>query len=150
MAAGRGHLRVGRCGLVRWSEPCSVASMISDLMECECHTTKLRDFIMDNVTSSPAFPTSCTIKLDQSQYAFFQQSRLEIHSPEGKVLTVICKPLPSRTDEDAVYQLWTQACLLEVLFDQINARVKLPQRAINCIAHVVDRIDLHIKKQLRM
>jgi hypothetical protein len=105
---------------------------------------------MDNVTSSPAFPNSCAIKLDQSQYAFFQQSRLEIHSPEGKVLTIICKPLPSKTDEDAVYQLWAQACLLEVLFDQINDHVKLPQRAINCIAHVIDRIDVHIRKQAGM
>lgn len=66
------------------------------------------------------------------------------------MLTVICKPLPSKTDEDAVYQLWAQACLLEVLFDQVSARVKLPQRAINCIAHVIDRIDVHIRKQLSM
>ncbi len=105
---------------------------------------------MDNVTSSPAFPDSCVIKLDQFQFAFFQQSRLEIHSPEGKVLTVISKPLPSKTDADAVYQLWCQACLLEVLFDEVEDNIKLPQTAINCIAHVVDRIDVHLKRQTRM
>ncbi|MDO8343300.1 MAG: hypothetical protein Q7T48_08900 [Cellvibrio sp.] len=105
---------------------------------------------MDNVTYSPAFPNSCAIKLDQLQYTFFQQSRLEIHSPEGKVLTVISKPLPNKTDADAVYQLWGQACLLEVVFDELQGRIKLPPKAINSIAHVVDRIDLHLKKQMRM
>ncbi|WP_331353084.1 hypothetical protein [Cellvibrio sp. UBA7671] len=105
---------------------------------------------MDNATSSPTFPNSCAIKLDRTQYAFFQQSRLEIHSPEGKVLTVISKPLPNKTDADAVYRLWCQACLLEVLFDDVVDKIKLPQTAINCIAHVVERIDLHLSKQSRM
>lgn len=105
---------------------------------------------MDNVTSSPAFPDSCVIKLDQNQFAFFHKSRLEIHSPEGKVLTVISKPLPRKTDADAIYQLWCQACLLEVLFDEVEDNIKLPQTAINCIAHVVDRIDVHLKRQTRM
>src|SRR4051812_20466454 len=105
---------------------------------------------MDNVTSSPAFPDSCVIKLNQTQYKFFQQSRLEIHSPEGKVLTAISKPLPRKTDEDAVYQLWCQACLLEVVFDEVQSRIKLPPKTINCIAHVVNRIDVHLKRQMRM
>jgi hypothetical protein len=107
-------------------------------------------FIMDNVTSSPAFPDSCVIKLDQTQFAFFRQSRLEIHSPEGKVLTVLGKPLPRKTDADLVYQLWCQACLLEVLFDEVEDNIKLPPATINCIAHVVDRIDVHLKRQARM
>jgi hypothetical protein len=150
MAAGRGHLRVGRCGLDRWSEPCSVASMISDLMECECHTTKLRDFIMDNVTSSPDFPNTCVIKLDQHQYSFYKKSRLEIRAPNGKALTVISGPLPNKTEADAVFQLWGQACLLEVLFDEIQDKIKLPQKAINDIVRIIDRIDLHLRKQMRM
>jgi hypothetical protein len=54
------------------------------------------------------------------------------------------------TDADAVYKLWRQACLLEVLFDEVRDRIKLLQKAINGIAHVVDRIDLHLKKQMRM
>lgn len=105
---------------------------------------------MDNTIPPPPFPNTCVIKLDQLQYAFYKKSRLEIHSPTGKVLTVLCKPLPAETEQDAVYQLWCQACLLEVLFDQINERTKLPQRAINSIAHVIDRIDGHLKKQLSM
>jgi hypothetical protein len=54
------------------------------------------------------------------------------------------------TDADAVYQLWCQACLLEVLFDEVQERIKLPPKAINSIAHVVGRIDVHLRKQMRM
>jgi len=102
---------------------------------------------MDNTIPPPPFPSSFVIKLDQLQYTFFKKSRLEIHSPTGKVLTVITKPLPSKTDADAIYQLWAQACLLEVLFDEISERVTLPQRAINCVSHVMDRIDGHLRRQ---
>jgi len=105
---------------------------------------------MDNVTSFPAFPDSCVIKLDQHQFRFYQQSRLEIHSPEDKVLTVICKPLPRKTDADMAYQLWCQACLLEVLFDEVEDNIQLPPATLNCIAHVVDRIDVHLRRQARM
>jgi hypothetical protein len=104
---------------------------------------------MDNVTSRPAFPDACVIKLDQTQFDFFRKSRLEIHSPD-KILTVISKPLPHKTDADLVYQLWCQACLLEVLLDDVGDNIKLPQRATNCIAYVVDRIDMHLKRQKRI
>ncbi len=63
------------------------------------------------------------------------------------MLSVIGKPLPDKTDDDALFQLWNQACLLEELFNEINERVKLPQRAINSIAHVIGRIDGYLKKQ---
>ncbi len=102
---------------------------------------------MDNVTSPPASPASCIIKLNQSQYTFFQQSRLVIHSPEGKFLTVVTRPLPSKTDDDAIYQLYCQVHLLEVLFDEVDEHVKLPQWAINGIARVIDRIDGYLEKQ---
>ncbi len=105
---------------------------------------------MDNVTSPLVSSISCVIKLDPFQYKAFQQSRLEIHSPEGKFLTAIAKPLPSQTDDDAIYQLWCQACVLELLFDQINERIKLPQRAINSLVYVLERIDGHLTKQASM
>jgi hypothetical protein len=111
---------------------------------------KLRDTIMDNVTSSPDFPNTCVIKLDQHQYTFYKKSRLEIQSPKGRVLTVMSKPLTNKTEADAVFQLWCQACLLEVLFGEIQDKIKLPQKAINSIANVIDRIDLHLKQQSRM
>lgn len=105
---------------------------------------------MDNIASFSASPSSCVIKLDHTQYEFYLRSRLEIYSPDNKFLTAMAKPLPSKTDEDAVYQLWCQACLLELLFDHMNERIKLPPRAINSIAHVLERIDGHFKKQLSL
>jgi hypothetical protein len=105
---------------------------------------------MDNVISSSSLFNSCVIKLDQNQYAFYQQSRLEIHSPKGKFLTAIAKPFPNKTEEDEVYQLWYQAYLLEVLFEQMQGRVQLTEMAINVIATIIDRIDLHLKKQGEM
>lgn len=105
---------------------------------------------MDNVTSSPAFPNTCVIKLDQQQYTFYKKSRLEVHSPKGKVLTVISKPLPTKTADDALFQLWCQACLLELLFDQVQDHVKLPHKAITGIVRIIDRIDFHLKKQMGM
>lgn len=105
---------------------------------------------MDNVTSSPAFPNTCVIKLDQQQYTFYKKSRLEIQSPKGRVLTVMSEHLRNKTDEDAIFRLWCQACLLEVLFNEIQDKIKLPQRAIISIAHTIDRIDLHLRNQGRM
>ena len=71
-----------------------------------------------------------------------------IHSPDGKFLTVVTRPLPSKTDDDAIHQLYCQAHVLEVLFDEVNEQVKLPQWAMNGIARVIDRIDGHLKKQM--
>lgn len=105
---------------------------------------------MDNVTSSPDFPNTCVLRLDQHQYTFYKKSRLEIRSPNGKALTVISKHLPNKTEADAVFQLWCQVCLLDVLFDEIQDKIKLPQKAINDIVRIIDRIDLHLKEQLRM
>ena len=102
---------------------------------------------MDNTIPPPLFPNTCIIKLDQNQYAFYKKSRLEIHSPRGEAITVLCKPLPVVTDEDAIYQLYCQIYLSEVLFGEVNERVKLPQWALNSIARVIDRIDAHLKRQ---
>lgn len=105
---------------------------------------------MDNSSSFPSPFNSCVLKLDSTQYTFYQKSRLEIHSPKDKWLTTIAKPIPNKTDDDAIYQLWCQACLLEVLFDQVMGRVKLPQNALDYLVEIMGRIERHIKKQLQM
>ena len=103
---------------------------------------------MDNSPSLSAPPPPCIIKLDQFQYEAYKHSRLEIHSPEGKFLTVIAWPIPSRTNIDTMYQLWCQACLLEVLLDKVEADVKLPSVVLNSVVSVINRIDLHLKRQM--
>ena len=101
---------------------------------------------MDN-TIPPPFPNTCVIKLDQNQYAFYKKSRLEIRSPTGEAITVLSTPVPVVTDEDAIHQLYCQTLVLEVLLYEVNERVKLPQCALNSIARVIDRIDVHLKRQ---
>ena len=103
---------------------------------------------MDNSVSLPVPPRPCIIKLDQFQYEAYKHSRLEIHSPEGKFLTVIALPIPNNSSEDTVYQLWCQACLLEVLLDKIEDDVKLPSLVLNSVVNVINRIDLHLKRQM--
>ena len=105
---------------------------------------------MDNVASPPDSPSICIIKLDQIQYAYYKKSRLEILSPTGEAITVLCKPMPVVTDEDAVYQLYCQTLLWEVLFYEVNERVKLPQWGINSVERVIGRIDRHLKRLLSM
>lgn len=103
---------------------------------------------MDNVTSLPISSNPCVIKLDPFQYAFYQQSRLEIHSPEGECLAQIGEELTRIAEEDALYQLWEQACLLEVLFDQIQDDVKLPPQAFTSLAELMGKINGHFKKHM--
>lgn len=100
---------------------------------------------MDNFSSPLVSSASCVIKLDQFQYTFYQQSRLEIHSPKGNFLTAIAQPFPNKTEEDEIYQLWYQACLLEVLFEQMQGRVKLPEMAVNGIGTIINKIRVHLK-----
>lgn len=103
---------------------------------------------MDNVTSLPVSSNPCIIKLDQFQYAFYQQSCLEIHSPEGECLAQIGEDLTRIAEEDAIFQLCDQACLLEVLFDQVQDDLKIPQQAFTCLADMMSRINAHLNKQM--
>ncbi len=103
---------------------------------------------MDNVTSLPVSTNPCIIKLDQFQYAFYQQSRIEIHSPEGECLAQLGDELTRIAEEDALYQLREQAGLLEVLFDQIQDDLKLPREAFTSLADMMGKINAHLKKQM--
>ena len=102
---------------------------------------------MDNTISPITSPDSCVLKLDKIQYAAYRNSRLEIHSPKGEFLTRIATNINLVTEDDAIIQLWGQACLLEVLFEQMEDRVSLPQKAIHSIAKIIDRIDVHLENQ---
>lgn len=79
-------------------------------------------------------------------FAFYQQPHLEIHSPDGECLAHIGEELTRIAEDDASYQLWEQACLLEALLDQIQEDVKLPQRAITGLADMMGRINTHFLK----
>lgn len=101
---------------------------------------------MDNVTSLSPATNLCVIKLDQFQYAFYQQSQVEIQSPDGARLTRIGEEINSRRDEEQHFQLWEQVVLLEVLLEQINDDLKLPPRAVTCLADLMTRVNEHFLK----
>src|SRR5688572_11592709 len=112
MAAGRGYLRVGRCWFWAGStNPVQSASMTSYFMVVVSYQN-CEIFIMDNVTSLPHPSQPCVITLNQFQYAFYQQSHLEIHSPDGECIAQIGEELTRIAEDDVSYQLWEQACLL--------------------------------------
>ncbi len=101
---------------------------------------------MDNVTSLPPAIHPCVIKLDQFQYAFYQQSQVEIQSPHGVCLTRIGEEVNNRRDEELHFQLWEQVVLLEVLLEQINDDIKLPARAVSGLADLMTRVNSQFLK----
>ncbi len=50
-------------------------------------------------------------------------------------------------DEDAISELCINTCRLEVLFDEIQEKVKIPQSAIIGITQITDRIYMHLKRR---
>ena|SRR5688572_29382089 len=103
---------------------------------------------MDNVTSLPHLSNPCVIKLNPFQYARYQQSLIEIHSPDGECLARFGEELTRNAEEEADYRLWEQACLLEVLLDQVQDDMQMPQRAYTALADMMGRINEHfLKKQ---
>jgi hypothetical protein len=102
---------------------------------------------MDNTTPPR---NSHVIRLNKFQYTAYQQGRLEIRSPENKPLAMIGRNADRMTEDDSIYHLWYHACLLEVLFDQLQEQVKLPQKALDSISTIINRIDTHLKKQMGM
>ncbi|PUA30665.1 MAG: hypothetical protein B0W54_09415 [Cellvibrio sp. 79] len=102
---------------------------------------------MDNVTPLPPPSHPCVIKLDQLQFAFYQQSKIEIQSPEGMCLARIGEEINRQRDEDLHFQLLEQVGLLEVLFEQVNDDIKLPARAVTGLADLMSRVNEFLMKR---
>jgi len=89
----------------------------------------------------------CIIKLDQVQFASYQQNKIEIQSPEGMCLTRVGEEINRQRDEDLHFQLLEQVALLEVLFEQVNDDIKLPARAVTGLADLMSRINEFLMKR---
>jgi len=101
---------------------------------------------MDNVTSLPPPSHPCIIKLDPFQYAYYQQSYIQIHSPEGVCLAKFGDELTRESEETAFYQLREQISLLHVLFDQITDDVRLPARAFTGLSDMLGKVNDFLQK----
>lgn len=105
---------------------------------------------MDNIT--PLYPTSksqCVITLDPFLHIYYQQSSIDILSPDGDLLDRIGADVQKDNAEHQKYQLRDHVCLLNCLLGKIHDEVELPREAISGLADVIHRMqdfcDLHVK-----
>ncbi len=103
---------------------------------------------MDNITHLvPATKSQCVIKLAPFQYNYYQQSCIEIHSPEGEYLEIIGYEIQKQTQEEQTTQLQEQIVLLQSLCEKITQEVELPAQAIAGLGDLLFRVRGIIDKQ---
>lgn len=96
---------------------------------------------MDNITHLvPVTNSQCVIKLDPFQYNYYQQSCIEIHSPEGEYLESIGYEIQRKTQEEQITQLQEQIVLLQSLCEKITQEVELPAQAIAGLGDLLFRV----------
>jgi hypothetical protein len=100
---------------------------------------------MDNITSLvPDTKSSCVITLDPFQFAFYQQSCIELQSPDGQFLELVGHSVQKDIDENNVCRLQEQVFLLQALCSKIDQEVELPPRAIAGLADIFLRMEKHM------
>lgn len=105
---------------------------------------------MDNITHLvPVTNSQCVIKLDPFQYNYYQQSCIEIHSPEGEYLESIGYEIQKKTEAEQMTQLQEQIVLLQVLCEKITQEVELPAQAIAGLGDLLFRVRGMVDKQAR-
>lgn len=102
---------------------------------------------MDNITHLvPATNSQCVIKLDAFQYNYYQQSCIEIHSPEGEYLESIGYRIQKEIQEEQTTQLKEQIVLLQSLCEKITQDVELPAQAIAGLGDLLFRVRGIVEK----
>ncbi|MDF3013716.1 MAG: hypothetical protein K0Q78_1920 [Cellvibrio sp.] len=103
---------------------------------------------MDNITYLvPATKSQCVIKLDPFQFNFYEQSSIEIHSPEGDYLQSIGYDVQKEARENRIDQIREQIVLLQSLCDKITQDVELPAQAMAGFADLLFRIREFMPKE---
>ena len=102
---------------------------------------------MDNITHLvTATNSQCVIKLDAFQYNYYQQSCIEIHSPEGEYLETIGYEIKKEIQLEQTTQLQEQIVLLQALCEKITQEVELPAQAIAGLGDLLFRVRGFIDK----
>lgn len=105
---------------------------------------------MDNITHLvPVTNSQCVIKLDAFQYNYYQQSCIEIHSPDGEYLESIGYEIQRKTQEEQITQLQEQIVLLQSLCEKITQEVELPAQAIAGLGDLLFRVRGIVEKQIK-
>lgn len=103
---------------------------------------------MDNITHLvPVTKSQCVITLDPFQYTFYQQSCIEIHSPDGDHLESIGYEIQKQTQEEQITQLQEQIVLLQSLCEKVTQEVELPAQAIAGLGDLLFRVRGIVDKQ---
>lgn len=105
---------------------------------------------MDNITHLvPVTNSQGVIKLDPFQYNYYQQSCIEIHSPDGEYLESIGYDIQTQIQEEQTTQLQEQIVLLQSLCEKITQEVELPAQAIEGLGDLLFRVRGIVDRQSR-
>ena len=98
----------------------------------------------EETQSAPATKSQCVIKLDPFQYNYYEQSCIEIHSPDVDYLESIGYDIQTQIQEEQTTQLQEQIVLLQSLCEKITQEVELPAQAIAGLGDLLFRVRAKI------
>lgn len=105
---------------------------------------------MDNITPLvPSTDSNCVVTLNPFQNAFYQQSCVEIHSPEGDHLETIGRDIQKENLHNNDIQLRDQICLVESLLGHLNQDIELPAQAVCGLAELFYRMQEFCERKIR-
>lgn len=102
---------------------------------------------MDNITHLVPVTSQCVIKLDPFQFSYYEQSCIEIHSPDGEYLESIGYEIQKQIQEEETTQLQEQIVLLQSLCEKITQEVELPAQAIAGLGDLLFRVRGTVDRQ---
>jgi hypothetical protein len=97
----------------------------------------------------PVISSLCGIVRPPFQYTYHQQSRIEIHSPDGEYLESIGYEIQKQIQEEQTTLLQEQIVLLQSLCEKITQELELPAQAIAGLGDLLFRVRGIIEKQSR-
>ncbi|MCE3252885.1 MAG: hypothetical protein K0Q67_1905 [Cellvibrio sp.] len=106
---------------------------------------------MDNITPLvPSTNSPCIVTLNPFQNAYYHQSSIEIHAPNGEHLETLGADAQKENNYTNNMQLRDQICLVETLLGHINQDIELPRQAVSGLTDLLFRMqelcDERIKK----
>jgi len=96
---------------------------------------------------APATNSQSVITLDPFQFNYYEQSYIEIHSPDGEYLESIGYYIQQQIQEDQTTQLQEQIVLLQSLCEKITQEVELPAQAFAGLRDLLFRVRGMVNKQ---
>jgi hypothetical protein len=104
---------------------------------------------MDNVTPLvPDTNSPCVITLNPFQTIFYQQSTIEIHSPDGEHLETLGSEIKKENLHNNDVQLRDQICLVESLLGHLNQDIALPAKAVCGLAELMYRMQEFCERKI--